>query len=99
MERVREGPRYKFWKKYIHLLLYFQSCASSRGRLLQCRAEDSSSYASVTWQNRFWVFTGFGSCQGFWKPGKEKSKGLTSQGLVNVYILCYLGSRFPTKDT
>ena len=54
---------------------------------------------SVTWQNRFRVFTGFGSCQGFRKPGKEKSKGLSSQGLVNVYILHYLGSRFPTKDT
>jgi len=50
--------------------------------------------ASVTWQNRFQVFTGFGSCQGFWKPGKEKSKGLASQGLVNMYILRYLGSRF-----
>jgi len=47
-------------------------------------------------QNRFRVFTGFGSCQGFRKPGKEKSKGLAGQGLVNVY---YLGSRFPTKDT
>jgi len=26
---------------------------------------------SVTWQNRFQVFTGFGSFQGVQKPGKE----------------------------
>jgi len=57
-------------------------------------------YASISnMANRFRVFTGFGSCQGFRKPGKEKSKGLTGQGLVNMYILRYLGSRFPTKDT
>jgi len=26
---------------------------------------------SVTWQNRFWVFTAFGSCQGVQKPERE----------------------------
>ena len=28
-------------------------------------------HASVTWQNRFWVFTGFGSFWGVQKPGKK----------------------------
>ena len=44
-------------------------------------------------------FTGFGSFWGVQKPEKEQSKGLVVQGLVNMYIISYLGGGFSPKDT